>query len=315
MQVRSKQGGRVALLFPGLDALFQSSKLRRWLNCPEARRSLDEASDYLSEMTRCREDLALFVESSNRLHLADFDRTLVALTALQIGIARRLNGAWDLAQGCSHGDVARSVICESISFRQAVELLWIFGGLRKQSPPGYTANVRPITGGSLSPEQIGWLSEMGAPPSLWSDVNCTIGGSNETLDKVRAQAAEMGLKIKPALAYPVHSACMQPCADALRAIAAEWPFRAPALPVFSSVWLRYLSSGEDVREEGLASAVEPVRWTETLATLHEREGVDVFLNVGPSNALTGWLFESPRFARVRLVDAWDMLFGAEANAG
>jgi [acyl-carrier-protein] S-malonyltransferase len=302
---------KAALLFPGLDALFMSSKLQRWLADEKVCETLKEASGLLSEITGAPEDLAEFIRVNKRLHLADFDRTLVALTALQVGITRQLRVHWDIAQGCSHGDVARSVICESLSFRDAIDLLWTFGELRKTCPKGYTANVRARDGSPLTAEQIQWLKDSDTPVSLWSDTNATIGGSVETLEKIIQQCESKGLKVKPVLPYPVHSPAMRPSMEELRAKAGRWTIRAPNKPVFSSLWIRYLETPQDIFEEGLASAVQEVRWTETLAHLHEKEGVNTFINVGPSNTLTGWLFSSPKFEGVKLLDGWELLHGPE----
>lgn len=302
---------KAALLFPGLDALFMSSKLQRWLGDEKVMEGLTEASAHLSAITGEKEDLAEFIRVNKRLHLADFDRTLVALTGLQVGIARQLQVQWDIAQGCSHGDVARSVICESLSFRDAIDLLWTFGQLRKTCPKGYTANVRTRDGSPLLPAQLEWLRAMDTPVSLWSDTNATIGGSAEILEKIIAKSEEMGLKVKPVLQYPVHSPTMRPSMEELRSLSPKWKVSAPNKPVFSSVWIRYLESPQDILEEGLDSAIKEVRWTETLAHLHEKEGVDTFINVGPSNTLTGWLFNSPQFAGVKLLDGWELLHGPE----
>src|SRR5262249_14784808 len=132
---------KTVLLFPGLDALFLASKLKRWLINPTISVALNEASTARSRLTHQSEDLVIILEKFIRHHIADFDRTLVALTALQVGIARALaeKVSWDLVLGCSHGDIARSVVCEVVSFADAVDILWLFAELRKSCPKGGTA--------------------------------------------------------------------------------------------------------------------------------------------------------------------------------
>jgi hypothetical protein len=147
--------------------------MKRWLANESAKRALSEASGYLAKVSGREEDLCAFLATENRPHLADFDRTLVALTALQIGIARAIGKKteWDIVVGCSHGDVARNVLTAVLSFERAVEVLWIFAELRKTCPEGATANVRTTDGTPLSSDQLAWLKEEGAPVSLWSDTN------------------------------------------------------------------------------------------------------------------------------------------------
>jgi malonyl CoA-acyl carrier protein transacylase len=106
---------------------------------------------------------------------------------------------------------------------------------------------------------------------------------------------------------------MRPSTEIIRTLSADWKLGNPLRPVFSSVWSRFLEGPEDFREEALASSLEPVRWVETLETLVSREGVSKFINVGPSNTLTGWLFNSSKFAGVELHDGWDLLDQVEGH--
>ncbi len=296
------------LLFPGLDALFQTSKLQRWLEISEARRGLDEASTYLSKLTGQDEDLALFLKSHSRHHIKDFDRTLVMLTALQVGIARGLREKfhWDILLGCSHGDIARSVVAGVISFEHAVGVLWKFSELRKKCPEGYAASVRPVEG-KLTQNYIDWLEEQGAPVSLWSEGQATIAGSTKLMTELAITGREKGLKIKPVLQYPVHSPSMQPVVTELIQSLHLWTVQKPNCPVFSSVTVEYLNEPEEIVKEALAGAVSAVKWTESIAHLYEKENVTKFINVGPCNSLTGWMLESDLLAGATLVDSWDSL--------
>lgn len=301
---------KTALLLPGLDALFATGKLKRWLQFSEIRISLDEASKILSSLTGQDEDLLSFVESHHRIHIADFDRTLVCLTAVQVAIADKLKrqlNEWDLIQGCSHGDIARSVLAESITFAEAIDILWTFAVMRKNTPEGYTANVRSIDGSEMSKEQLQWLEEKGAAVSRWSESHATVGGTTVFLDKLKNQAKAKGLKIKPVLPYPIHSPAMQESFLQLADLAPQWNVQPPNQPIFSSLWLRYLESSEDIFFEGLAGSTSPVKWVETLTHLYEKEKVRTFINVGPSNTLTGWLLESQSFPDLEVIEAWDLL--------
>ena len=299
--------GKTVLLFPGLDAIFSSAKMKMWLTNDSVLQTVAEASAELSVLTGENEDLAAFIQTHKHLHLADFDRTLIALTALQVGIARELPKTWDLVQGCSHGDIARAVITESFTFKEAIQLLWIFAFLRKNAPAGSTANVRTRDGSPLSQDVLLWLADQGTPVSVWSDNNATIGASEEDLERIRARAEEKGIKVKPVLRFPTHSPVMRPSMITLREMTNHYHIHAPNVPVFSSIWVRYLQTGDDIREEALAGVVNKVRWMETLTYLHEKENAHTFINIGPSNTLTGWLFENPQFQKLNLIDSWDIL--------
>ena len=142
----------VALLFPGLDALFNTNNLKQWLGYTFIKKKLDFASQCLSHLSGKKEDLFQFVTDHRRIHIVDFDRTLIVLTTLQVAIAERIqmDHHWDIAQGCSHGDLARNVICGVTSFEDAIDILWSFSQLRHICPEGYTANVRTSKGTPLN---------------------------------------------------------------------------------------------------------------------------------------------------------------------
>ena len=206
---------KTALLFPGLDALFVTSKLQRWTEVPEVRASLSETNRLLSKLTGQDENLERLVTASSRPHLEDFDRTTIALAGIQIGIARAVQKkeSWDVVVGCSHGDIARSVVCGVLQLQDAVEIVWTFAQLRKDCPPGRTANVRTVDGSPLTDSQIDWFNSQGATLSQWSTHHATIAATQDVIDRVSQMSRECGLKVKPIFPFAVHSPAMSPLAE------------------------------------------------------------------------------------------------------
>lgn len=298
------------LLFPGLDALFVTSKLKRWLDIPFIVNDFNRVSIWLGEMTQQKEDLVLFLKTTHRPHLVDFDRTLLGLTTLQVSIARLLqeNGlGWDLVQGCSHGDIARSVIVGSIKFEEAIEILWSFSSLRKLLPEGMTCTVRTHSAGALTKEHLEFFENRNAPISLWSESNGTFGTDLDNLNEILKETDSLGLKINEMLKFPVHSQTLLPALDILRLYSAGWDIQAPRVPTFSSVWLKDLETADDIRLEALDSAVLPVQWTRTLSHLVEQRHVKTFINVGPSNSLISGLFKDPAFSHIQVDESWGLV--------
>jgi malonyl CoA-acyl carrier protein transacylase len=298
---------KTVLIFPGLDSLFSAFKLKRWVEIEEVEKSLFTASHHLSKLTEQNEDLGQFILNTSRPHVADFDRAMIALMAIQIGIARAVESVkqWDILLGCSHGDLARSVVAEVIPYANAVALVWSFSVFRKDMPEGYTANVRTVDGSKLSAAQIKWLEEeQQLPLSLWSEENGSVAGTRETLDLASARSREMGIKIKPVLPLPVHSPVMRTIAENLRYVLPLAELSEPRWPLFSSVWVRFLKGREEIADEAVAGAVSPVRWMASLQNLIQEHGVTELINVGPSNALTGWALNRND---VKIFDAWELI--------
>lgn len=295
--------GRTALLVPGLDALFSVGKIKRWVDVPTVRESLAEVSASLSKLTGRPEDLEGFMRAAARPHLADFERTLVAMTGIQLGIVRalELRGArWDVVVGVSHGDIARSVLAGCISLDTAVELLWDFARLRKTCPPGRTASVRTVDGSEVSAEHVKWMQDAGGALSLWSRFHGTVSGTQEVIARLCGESRGHGLKIKPLLPYPIHSPVMRTMVEGLLAEGKEWRVSPPNQPILSSVWARELRTSGELMREAVDGAIQPLQWLETLQALTGSGQVTRFINVGPSTTLAEWLPAS-----IAVDDSWE----------
>ena len=295
---------KTALLFPGLDALFVTAHLQRWFGFQKVCESVREMNRILSRLTGENEDLEKLILESPRPHLKDFDRTSIALTAIQIGIAKSLEEReqWDLIVGCSHGDLARSVICGVLKIEDVVDILWNFRRLLKDCPDGRTANVRSVDASPLSDSQLRWLESEGAPPSLWSSHHATIATETPQMEQLVKSGRDRNLKIKSVFPFAIHSQVMRPLALGMIEIAPKWKLSESKWPIFSSVRVKFLQNTDEIRSEAIEGVLNPIPWTQTLKTLRGEHGVQRFLNVGPSNALTGKAFSDGV-----VIDAWDLL--------
>lgn len=299
-----------AILFPGLDSLFVASKIKRWLDFDFIQQSLNETSVKLSELTNQSEDLLTFIRDTHRPYLVDLDRSLVCLTVLQVSIATNLRSQikdLGLIQGCSHGDIARSVMVESISLNDAIEILWSFTFLRKLLPDGVTATVRTKDGTPISEAHIAWFDAEETPISLWSKEHGTIGSETHKIEALAKLAAEKNLKIKNMLPFPVHTPSLKPAIELLKQTSNLWPVSDPKHGTVSSVWVKDILTGQELKDEVLAGAIQPVRWIETLDYLYHTKKIREFINIGPSNTLTSWVFESNQYPDLKVIEAWDLL--------
>ena len=131
---------KTALLFPGLDALFVSSKLQRWTEVPEVRH-------------RFRRRIAFFRSSRAKPKILNAWSPLLPGLILRILTVRR--SRWPGFRSVSLGQFRKrnpgmsslaAVTAISpgpwsapFSTQDAVEIIWTFAQLSKDSPPGRTA--------------------------------------------------------------------------------------------------------------------------------------------------------------------------------
>lgn len=284
--------------------------MKRWLDFDFVKKAFDETSLKLSKMTETSEDLYSFLKETHRPHLVDLDRALVCLTVLQVAIASKLEENLKdlgLVQGCSHGDIARSVILKSISLNDAIEILWSFSTMRKLLPDGMTATVRTKDGSEISQEQISWLASQDTPISLWSKLHGTIGSDLNKINLISQAGLEKNLKVRNMLPFPVHTPTLKPAMDLLRSTSNLWPVAAPIRTTVSSVWVQDITTAQELKDEVLAGAIQPVRWIETLDHLYHQKNIREFINIGPSNTLTAWVLEGGNYPDLKVIEAWDLL--------
>jgi [acyl-carrier-protein] S-malonyltransferase len=114
-----------------------------------------------------------------------------------------------------------------------------------------------------------------------------VAGSQEELDKFSAFLQNQRVKARRLkVSGPFHTSLMEPgvsgLAEALgRAAAAD-----PVCPVYANHSARKVETGTAAKEALLCQMVRPVRWVECVENM-VRDGVEVFVEVGPGTVLKG----------------------------
>jgi acyl transferase domain-containing protein len=294
-------------VFPGLDALWQEARTRKWLETSNVREFLDHASNYAFKITGQEYRIENFLREHSPRQVANLDHLFLAHASLQFAIYKhvrhlhRIDGLVD----CSAGYLARLAASESLGYEEAIALTWLQAKSRHLAPKGILANVRPAQG-EFTIDQIEWLKSKFESVSIWSNRHAAVPGTSDKIAESVAEATAQNLKIRKMYPYPFHSKAMIPAAEFMRAETANWELKQPTLPVYSSVWLRHISDPEDIREESLAIAYSPVLWLDSLNDLATNYGVTHLLNIGPSNTLTGWINESVLSSQLKVIDTLDL---------
>ena len=134
------------------------------------------------------------------------------------------------------------------------------------------------------------------------------------IEALSLAARERGLKVKTVFPFAVHSPVMEPVAAYFMEKAKDVKLSTPIYPVFSSVYVKFLETELEIQMEAIAGALQTIPWIETLEALCTEHQVTRFLNVGPSNTLTGWTLNNPKLVQASVSDAWDLLHVSEVVA-
>jgi len=113
-----------------------------------------------------------------------------------------------------------------------------------------------------------------------------LAGDEQSVNSLRNRLREIGIasrRVSPR--QPFNTPLMQASRDPLSKAIAQMEIHPLSIPLLSSVDNRYLSDPQAVRENMVAQMTHPVRWVEVIRR-HAADGVNVFVEVGPSQVLT-----------------------------
>jgi [acyl-carrier-protein] S-malonyltransferase len=288
----SPDGKRLALVFPGQG----SQKVgmgRAWADAAEeARRTFEEADDVLGF------PLSRLCWEGPEEELGLTANTQPALLATSIAIHRSL-GSHGLAAepvamaGHSLGEYSALVAAGALDFADALRLVRRRGQLMQEAVPVGVGAMAAFIG--LDDAAVAQLAsdvaegEVCAVANYNSPGQTVIAGHKGAVDRAVALAKERGARKATLLAVsaPFHSPLMRPAREGMVPALAAVEFRDPRVPVVANVDAAPVATGDAARD-ALARQIDgPVRWVESVKWMADELGVQMFLEVGSGNVLTG----------------------------
>ncbi|HEX3782130.1 MAG TPA: type I polyketide synthase, partial [Pseudonocardiaceae bacterium] len=210
-----------------------------------------------------------------------------ALFALQVGLFRLVE-SWgvrpDVLIGHSVGEIAMAHVAGVLSLADACRLVAARARLMQALPSGGTMVAIQATEEEVAPLLSGREAEV--------SIAAVNGPSSVVLSGVEAVLMEIAGKFDTtrflSVSHAFHSPLMAPMLAEFSSVVAELSFRAPELPVLSTVevgadladpdyWVRHISS--------------PVRFADTVAAAGD-QGVRTFLELGPDAVAAGMVPET-----------------------
>jgi len=197
------------------------------------------------------------------------------------------------AAGHSLGEYSALVAAGSIAFADAVKLVAFRGQAMSQAVPAGVGLMAAILG--LEDEAIEALCAEAsqADNKVWpANYNCpgqlVVAGHVAAVERLIELAKSAGAKRAMALqvSAPSHTPLMQPAADQLKLRLAEILIKQPSIPVWSNALAKPLHDADAIREALVSQLVSPVRWSETVRSLHGL-GVSQAVEMGPGKVLAG----------------------------
>jgi [acyl-carrier-protein] S-malonyltransferase len=275
----------LAFTFPGQGSQ-RPGMGRPWIDHPSWE-LVDEASDV------CGRDVAQLLLDADAEELRDTRHaqlTTFVLSLVVLDAVERLGIEPSFCAGHSLGEYTALTATGALSFDDGVRLVSERGAAMHDASQEHPGTMAAVLG--LDDEQVEiacrradhdvWVANFNAPGQV------VIAGSAEGVAAAADVARQLGAK--KVMPLPVsgafHTPFMSPARDRLRKAIAEACPRDTEVPVVSNVDALPHAVGAEWASLLSAQLSSPVRWKQSLNTLHEL-GVVHYAELGPGGVLTG----------------------------
>jgi [acyl-carrier-protein] S-malonyltransferase len=286
---------KVAFCFPGQGS--QDVGMGRAISehFPEARAVYDEASEAVGfDVARL-----CFEGSMEELTRTELQQpALVATSIACLRAAETLGVKPDYVIGHSVGEYSALVASGALSTRNAAALVRERGEAMAEAAREKPGAMAAVLG--LGDDVVEELCS--AIEGVWpANYNCpgqiVVSGENAAVDRLIEEAAEHGARktVKLRVSGAFHSPLVARAAEQLRPALARVAWSTPSPPFMSTVTAK-LEDAQRLAALLVEQLTAPVRFTQAVGGLI-RDGVDVFVEIGPGQVLSGLLRRCDRSLR------------------
>ena len=287
---------RIAFLFPGQGSQTVGMGKELAEKYPIARQTFEEADHVLGY----RLSDICWTGPEEKLRLTEI--TQPAILATSVAAWRVLDEKGlspHIVAGHSLGEYAAHCAAGTLDFGEALRTVRNRGKYMQEAVPVGVGAMAAILGMDVGKVdrvcQDAARGEVCEPANINSPEQVVISGHAAAIERAVKLASDRGAKKAKTLpvSAPFHCSLMKPAQDRLAADLSSLPFATPKIPVACNVDAAIVNDADASRDALIRQVTGSVKWDASIRLLI-REGIRVFIEVGPGKVLWGLMRQIDR---------------------
>lgn len=283
--------GKIAFVFPGQGAQYVGMGKALYEAYPEAQEVFDEATEALGyDMAKL-----CFEGPEEALRITENTQPTILTTSVAALRALVSHGIQpDIVAGLSLGEYSALVAASAIQFKDAVKLVRTRGKLMQEEVPDGVGGMAAILGLGDSDVELACERAKAFGVVQAANYNCpnqlVIAGELQAVTKAVEEAKALGAKkaVMLPVSAPFHTSLLRGAGEKLKSHLVEVEASPLLVSVIANVNALPYESESVITERLVAQVSNPVLWSKSVERMVE-EGVDLFIEVGPGNALSKFI--------------------------
>lgn len=279
----------IACVFPGQGSQRVGMGQDFWMQVAEARLLFEKGSEALGIDLA---DLCFHGPDEQLTLTTNAQPAIMAVSMAAFAALQREGITPGYVAGHSLGEYSALVAAGSLAFEDAIRVVRKRGQFMQEVVAPGAGGMAAVLG--LDTRSVAAACEEAAPHGIVEVANLNgpgqvvIAGQSEAvecaIELVKQRGAKRAMRLQ--VSAPFHCSLMRPAAERLAAELRAIPIADPSVPLVNNADAELLTSRDQIADSLIRQVTSPVRWEDVVRRL-VKEGVTLFLELGPGKVLTG----------------------------